>query len=87
MSEELTPENLIKAWQFQDQVSDMALKILTAGIELGAKAMSVELLKAYFQSVSQDAPLEPEAFQEAEKKAIEIATKKIAEGMNNARGA
>lgn len=85
MSEELTPDNLIKAWQFQDEVSEMAVKMLKAGIDLGAKAMSVELLKVYI--ANKEGPLIVSDFERAEEAAIKLATEKMMERINNARGA
>ena len=40
---DLTPDDLIKAWMFQDQVHDMAKTLLAAGVELGIKATTLTL--------------------------------------------
>ena len=40
---DLTPDDLIKAWLFQDQVQGMARSLLAAGVELGIKATTLTL--------------------------------------------
>jgi len=40
---ELSPEDLIKAWMFQDQVHGLAKSLLTAGVELGIRATALTL--------------------------------------------
>lgn len=46
---ELTPDDLIKAWIFQDKIDDMAKGLLIAGIELGVKATTLTLAEMQLQ--------------------------------------
>jgi hypothetical protein len=46
---DLSPDDLIKAWIFQDKIDDMAKGLLMAGIELGVKATTLTLAEQRLQ--------------------------------------
>ena len=46
---DLSPEDLIKGWEFQDKIEGMAKTLLIAGIELGVKATTLTLAEQRLQ--------------------------------------
>lgn len=46
---DLTPEDLIQAWVFQDKIEDMAKSLLLAGMELGVKATTLTMAEMRLQ--------------------------------------
>lgn len=84
---ELTPDDLIKAWQMQDEISDIATKMLQAGIELGVRQAGIQLMETY---MAKDGELGPKEFEDAMDKAEKITkeiTKEIIEKrINDVRG-
>lgn len=46
---DLTPDDLIKGWMFQDHIDEMAKTVLMAGIELGVKSATLVLAELVLQ--------------------------------------
>lgn len=83
--ENYEPDDLIKLWQFQDQVNDHSKLLLGKGIELGVLALHVEMAKLVLTKFGQ--PLSQDDIDEAAAKAKKFALTELEKGMKNARGA
>lgn len=83
--DELNADDLIKAWKFQDEFSDIAINLLTAGIELGVRSAGVEIAKAYIANNHEF--METSDFKKAMDKAAERSIAEIKKRVDNARGA
>jgi hypothetical protein len=46
---ELSPEDLIKAWQMQDNIEEAVKSVLYSGVKLGISAMSLTLAESVLQ--------------------------------------
>lgn len=80
---DLTPDDLIKAWMFQDKIDDMAKKLLMAGIELGVKATTLTLAEQKLQGKLD--PNDPEMYDRVGKLAYDKAAKTMEEKLNAKR--
>jgi hypothetical protein len=46
---DLSPEDLIKAWQMQDNIEEAVKSVLYSGVKLGISAMSLTLAESVLQ--------------------------------------
>lgn len=83
MNEDLSADDLIRAWKFQDQFGEMALNLLRAGVELGARSTVVEIARHYIDNNYEY--LETEDFEEARKRATERAIATLEQRIKDAR--
>ena len=81
---ELTPDDLIKAWEMQDEISDIATKMLQAGIELGVRQAGIQLMKTY---MAKDGDLGPKDFEDSMDQAEKITKEIIKKRIDDVRGA
>lgn len=81
---ELTPDDLIKAWEMQDEISDIATKMLQAGIELGVRQAGIQLMKTY---MAKDGDLGPKDFEDSMDRAEKITKEIIKKRIDDVRGA
>lgn len=84
MDEELNVDKLVQSWAFQDEISELSLKMLRAGIELGARSTVVELATIYIAKNYEI--LQTNDFDLAVKQGVERAAVEIERRLKNARG-
>lgn len=84
MDEGLNVERLIAAWKLQDEVSDLSMKMLRAGIELGARSTVIALAKIYIAKNYEI--LQTDDFDLAVKEGVERAVEEMDRRMNDVRG-
>lgn len=83
--EDMNADDLIKAWQYQDQFEGISMNLIEAGIQLGVRATGVEMLKLLLKSGI--FTLKEEQIKKAMDDAYDMAVKQLREKMKNARGA
>lgn len=83
--EDMNADDLIKAWQYQDQFEGISMNLIEAGIQLGVRATGVETLKLLLKSGI--FTLTEEQIKKAMDDAYDLAVKQLREKMKNARGA
>lgn len=84
MDEGLNVERLIAAWKLQDEVSDLSMKMLRAGIELGARSAIIALAKNYIAKNYEI--IQTDDFDLAVKEGVERAVEEMDRRMNDVRG-
>jgi len=84
VDEGLNVENLLAAWKLQDEVSDLSMKMLRAGIELGARSTFIALAKIYIAKNYEI--LQTDDFDLAVREGVERAIKEMDRRMNDVRG-
>ena len=84
MDEELNVDKLLQSWAFQDEISELSLKMLRAGIELGARSTVVALAKIYIAKNYEI--LQTDDFDLAVKEGVERAAEEMERRLKNARG-
>ena len=84
MDEGLNVERLLAAWKLQDEVSDLSMKMLRAGIELGARSAIIALAKIYIANNYEI--IQTDDFDLAVKEGVERAVEEMDRRMNDARG-
>ena len=84
MDEELNVERLIASWKFQDEVSDLSMRMIRAGIELGARSAILALAKIYIAKNYEI--IQTDDFDLAVKEGVERAVEEMDRRMNDARG-
>lgn len=84
MDEELNVDKLVQSWAFQDEISELSLKMLRAGIELGARSTVVALAKIYIAKNYEI--LQTDDFDLAVKEGVERAADEMERRLKNARG-
>ena len=84
MDEELNVDKLVQQWAFQDEISELSLKMLRAGIELGARSTVVALAKIYIAKNYEI--LQTDDFDLAVKQGVERAADEMERRLKNARG-
>ena len=84
MDEELNVDKLVQSWAFQDEISELSLKMLRAGIELGARSTVVALAKIYIAKNYEI--LQTDDFDLAVKEGVERAADEMERRWKNARG-
>lgn len=84
MDEGLNVENLLAAWKLQDEVSDLSMKMLRAGIELGARSAIIALAKIYIANNYEI--IQTDDFDLAVKEGVERAVEEMDRRMNDVRG-
>ena len=84
MDEELNVERLIASWKLQDEVSDLSMKMLRAGIELGARSAILALAKIYIAKNYEI--IQTDDFDLAVKEGVERAVEEMDRRMNDVRG-
>lgn len=83
--EEMNADELIKAWEYQDQFEGISMNLIEAGIQLGVRSTGVEMLKLLLQNGI--FTLTEEQMKKAMDGAYDMAVKQLREKMKNARGA
>ena len=83
--EDMNADDLIKAWQYQDQFEGISMNLIEAGIQLGVRSTGVEMLKLLLQSGI--FTLKEEQIKKAMDDSYDLAVKQLREKMKNARGA
>lgn len=83
--EDMNADDLIKAWQYQDQFEGISMNLIEAGIQLGVRSTGVEMLKLLLKSGI--FTLTEEQIKKAMDDAYDLAVKQLREKMKNARGA
>jgi hypothetical protein len=84
VDEGLNVENLLAAWKLQDEVSDLSMKMLRAGIELGARSAIIALAKIYIANNYEI--IQTDDFDLAVKEGVERAVEEMDRRMNDVRG-
>ena len=84
MDEGLNVDRLIAGWKLQDEVSDLSMKMLNAGIELGARSDIISLAKIYIAK-NYDI-LQTDDFDLAVKEGVERAVEEMERRMRDVRG-
>mgnify|MGYP000078744464 CR=1 FL=1 len=84
MDEGLNVDRLIAGWKLQDEVSDLSMKMLNAGIELGARSAIISLAKIYIAK-NYDI-LQTDDFDLAVKEGVERAVEEMERRMRDVRG-
>lgn len=84
MDEELNVDKLVQSWAFQDEVSELSLKMLKAGIELGARSVVVALAKRYIDNNYEI--IQTDDFDLAVKEGVEHAVGEMERRLKNVRG-
>lgn len=84
MDEELNVDKLMQQWAFQDEISELSLKMLKAGIELGARSTVVALAKVYIAK-NYDI-LQTDDFDRAVKEGVDRAAEEMERRLRNVRG-
>ena len=84
MDEGLNVDRLIAGWKLQDEVSDLSMKMLNAGIELGARSAIISLAKIYIAK-NYDI-LQTDDFALAVKEGVERAVEEMDRRMRDVRG-
>lgn len=82
---DLNADDLIKAWQYQDQFEGISMSLIEAGIQLGVRATGVEVLKLLLSKNVFD--IKEQELTKMMDTAYDIAAKQLKEKMKNARGA
>ena len=85
MDDGLNVDRLIAGWKLQDEVSDLSMKMLRAGIELGARSTVIALAKTYIAK-NYDI-LDTDDFDRAVKEGVERAVEEMERRMRDVRGA
>lgn len=83
MTDELTPDDLIRGWEVQDHFSDMAQRMLDAGIELGVKSAGIEITRIHIEKNYE--PLETEDIKKAMDTAYTRASEELRRRLKNVR--
>ena len=84
MDEGLNVERLLAAWKLQDEVSEISIKMLRAGIELGARSAIIALAKIYIAKNYEI--IQTDDFDLAVKEGVERAVEEMDRRMNDVRG-
>lgn len=84
MDDELNVDRLVAGWKLQDEVSDLSMKMLRAGIELGARSAIISLAKTYIAKNYEI--LQTDDFDLAVKEGVERAVEEMDRRMNDVRG-
>jgi len=84
VDEGLNVERLVAGWKLQDEVSDLSMKMLRAGIELGARSTVIALAKRYIAKNYE--VLQTDDFDLAVKEGVERAVEEMDRRMNDVRG-
>lgn len=84
MDEGLNVDRLVAAWKLQDEVSDLSMKMLRAGIELGARSAIIALAKIYIANNYEI--IQTDDFDLAVKEGVERAVEEMDRRMNDVRG-
>jgi len=84
VDEGLNVDRLVAAWKLQDEVSDLSMKMLRAGIELGARSSILALAKIYIAKNYEI--IQRDDFDLAVKEGVERAVEEMDRRMNDARG-
>ena len=84
MDEGLNVERLLAAWKLQDEVSEISMKMLRAGIELGARSAIIALAKNYIAKNYEI--IQTDDFDLAVKEGVERAVEEMDRRMNDVRG-
>jgi hypothetical protein len=84
VDEGLNVDRLLAAWKLQDEVSDLSMKMLRAGIELGARSAIIALAKIYIANNYEI--IQTDDFDLAVKEGVERAVEEMDRRMNDVRG-
>jgi len=84
VDEGLNVERLLAAWKLQDEVSEISIKMLRAGIELGARSAIIALAKNYIAKNYEI--IQTDDFDLAVKEGVERAVEEMDRRMNDVRG-
>jgi hypothetical protein len=84
VDEGLNVERLLAAWKLQDEVSEISMKMLRAGIELGARSAIIALAKNYIAKNYEI--IQTDDFDLAVKEGVERAVEEMDRRMNDVRG-
>lgn len=81
---DMNADDLIKAWQYQDQFEGISMNLIEAGIQLGVRATGLEILKMLVAKNLFD--IKEEELTKMMDASYDNAVKQLKEKMKNARG-
>lgn len=81
---DMSADDLIKAWQYQDQFEGISMNLIEAGIQLGVRATGLEILKMLVAKNLFD--IKEEELTKMMDASYDNAVKQLKEKMKNARG-